>query len=75
MSLLLNYLPPNLFQAAYQNRYTWDANFPGFTAKVTLKHNDLVATADVEISPKLKVTVTNANSPEAEKAIFGQMQS
>lgn len=75
MNLSTTQLPAtDLFQAAYQNRYTWDANFPGVRAKVTLKHNDLIATADVEISAKLKVTVTNANSPEAEKAIFGQMQ-
>jgi hypothetical protein len=29
-----------LFQAAYENRYTWDANFPGYTATVELKEGD-----------------------------------
>lgn len=64
----------DLFQRAYENRYTWDANFPGFTAKASLRHGEIVGTADVEISPKLKVSVTNATSSEVEKAIFGQMQ-
>ncbi|MGB5592975.1 MAG: DUF3386 family protein [Crocosphaera sp.] len=29
--------PRDLFRAAYENRYTWDQNFPGYTADVTFK--------------------------------------
>lgn len=63
-----------LFQSAYENRYTWDANFTGFTATAHLTQNGIVHQADVTISPDLKVTVANSNSSEAEKAIYGQMQ-
>ncbi|MBD2151629.1 DUF3386 domain-containing protein [Pseudanabaena sp. FACHB-1277] len=64
----------SLFQAAYENRYTWDANFPGFTAKASITQNGKTHQADVSIAPNLKVTLANANSEEAEKAIHGQMQ-
>lgn len=63
-----------LFQAAYENRYTWDANFTGFTATAHLNQNGILHQADVTISPDLKVIVAKANSSEAEKAIYGQMQ-
>ncbi|MEA5476264.1 DUF3386 domain-containing protein [Pseudanabaena galeata UHCC 0370] len=63
-----------LFQTAYENRYTWDANFTGFTATAQLTQNGIVHQADVTISPELKVSVANANSSESEKAIYGQMQ-
>lgn len=63
-----------LFQAAYENRYTWDANFTGFTASAHLSQKGIVHLADVTITPELKVIVTNANSSEAEKAIYGQIQ-
>ena len=26
-----------LFQAAYENRYTWDKNFPGYSADIEIK--------------------------------------
>jgi hypothetical protein len=40
----------SLFKAAYENRYTWDENFPGYTADVTLKQGDEVYTAKVQIN-------------------------
>lgn len=64
----------SLFQSAYENRYTWDANFTGFTATAHLIQNGIVHQSDVNISPDLKVTVANSSSSEAEKVIYGQMQ-
>jgi Protein of unknown function (DUF3386) len=64
----------SLFQAAYENRYTWDANFSGFKATAHLTQNGIAHQADVTISPELKISVANANSNEAEKEIRDQMQ-
>ncbi len=64
----------NLFRAAYENRYTWDDNFPGFTALVQFIQNGVTHQASVLISPKFKITLTNASSDEAEKLIYNQMQ-
>ena len=38
--LVLRFLPRTCFKAAYENRYTWDKAFPGYTADVTYTHND-----------------------------------
>ncbi|MEB3338308.1 MAG: DUF3386 domain-containing protein [Leptolyngbyaceae bacterium] len=62
-----------LFRSAYENRYTWDANFPGFTAVAHSVQNDLVYQADVHVASDLKITITNANSSEAEAAIRNQI--
>ncbi|AFY71729.1 hypothetical protein Pse7367_3493 [Thalassoporum mexicanum PCC 7367] len=48
----------DLFQAAYENRYTWDANFPGMTADVSARVNDETRTGKVRIDSDLTVEVT-----------------
>ena len=30
----------DLFRTAYENRYTWDSSFPGYTADVTFTSGD-----------------------------------
>jgi len=30
-----------LFRAAYENRYTWDENFPGYSADVQLQGHEV----------------------------------
>ncbi|MCY7277140.1 MAG: DUF3386 domain-containing protein, partial [Phormidesmis sp. CAN_BIN44] len=32
----------DLFRAAYENRYTWDKKFPGYTMDITYKKGDTV---------------------------------
>jgi hypothetical protein len=61
-----------LFQAAYQNRYTWDGNFPGYTADITYKYNDQVITGQVRIEANMKAEVLNVEDEAAKKAIHGQ---
>jgi hypothetical protein len=47
-----------LFRAAYENRYTWDENFPGITAAVSIAINGDRRTGKATITPELGVTVT-----------------
>ena len=32
----------DLFRAAYENRYTWDKSFPGYTAEITYKDGNKI---------------------------------
>ena len=61
-----------LFQAAYENRYTWDENFPGYTADITYKYDDQVIKGQVRIDASLKAEVLNVEDEAAKKAIHGQ---
>jgi hypothetical protein len=61
-----------LFQAAYQNRYTWDENFPGYTADITYKYDDQVIKGQVVIDANMKAEVLNVEDEVAKKAIHGQ---
>lgn len=61
-----------LFRAAYENRYTWDNNFPGYTADVTFNHDGQVFTGKVIIDGNLKAEVLDIDNEPAKKAIHGQ---
>jgi hypothetical protein len=61
-----------LFQAAYENRYTWDKNFPGYTADVTYKYDEQVVTAKLLIDVNLKAEVSEIDHEAAKKAIHSQ---
>ncbi|MEB3148674.1 MAG: DUF3386 domain-containing protein [Sphaerospermopsis sp.] len=61
-----------LFRAAYENRYTWDSSFPGYTADVTYKYDDKVTTAKLIINAELKAEVLGVADEEIQKAIHSQ---
>ncbi len=61
-----------LFRAAYENRYTWDKNFPGYTADITYKQNDQVFTGKIQVSPNLKAEVFDVEDEQAKQAINNQ---
>jgi len=62
-----------LFRAAYENRYTWDKDFPGYTADVTLKQDAEVFTGKVRVNPDLKAEVFEVTDEQAKQAINGQL--
>jgi hypothetical protein len=61
------------FQAAYDNRYTWEPGFPGYTADVTYKLGDTVVTGKVKVGPDMKAEVTEVADEAAQKAISYQL--
>jgi Protein of unknown function (DUF3386) len=63
----------DLFQAAYENRYTWDPQFPGYSADITYTQNGKVFTGQVRVTSDLKAEVLNVEDEEAQKAIHGQL--
>jgi hypothetical protein len=64
----------DLFRAAYENRYTWDKNFPGYTADVRLQQGDEVYTGTVRINPNLSVEVTGVDDEKAKEDILNQLR-
>ncbi|MBD2293011.1 DUF3386 domain-containing protein [Anabaena sphaerica FACHB-251] len=61
-----------LFRAAYENRYTWDENFPGYTADITYKYDGQVFTGKIRIDANLKWEVTGVEDEAAKKSIDSQ---
>jgi hypothetical protein len=63
-----------LFQAAYENRYTWEPNFPGYTATVEFKHGDRVLTGKIVVKANLSAEVMGIEDEEARNSIIGQLR-
>ncbi len=63
-----------LFQAAYENRYTWDENFPGYSADVQLQQGDEVYTGTVRINRDLSVEVTGIKDEQVQESIYTQLR-
>jgi hypothetical protein len=63
----------DLFRSAYENRYTWDSAFPGYTADVTYTHNGQTVTGQVQVTAETKAEVHNVADEDAQKAIHGQL--
>jgi Protein of unknown function (DUF3386) len=62
-----------LFRAAYENRYTWDANFPGYTADVTVTQGDQVYTGKARINADFSFDVSETSDAKALELIKGQV--
>ncbi len=64
----------SLMQSAYENRYTWDANFPGYTADVTYTTGSATHKGRVRVNPNLAVEVLDISDETAKQAITEQMR-
>ena len=62
-----------LVQAAYENRYTWDKGFPGYTTDVTLKLGDKTVTGTAKVKQDLSAEVFGVDDEEANKIIKNQL--
>jgi Protein of unknown function (DUF3386) len=63
-----------LFQAAYENRYTWEPGFPGYTATVKYQKGDEVLTGTILVKPNLSAEVTGIDNEEVRKSVIGQLR-
>jgi hypothetical protein len=63
-----------VFRKAYEHRYTWDANFPGYTADVEAKQGDEVYTGKVRINSDLTPEVTGFDNEEVQQDVYTQMR-
>ncbi len=62
-----------LVQAAYENRYTWDKAFPGYSTDVTLKLGDKTVQGTAKVNPDLTTEVFGVEDEEANKIIKNQL--
>ncbi|MGC1307346.1 MAG: DUF3386 domain-containing protein [Phormidesmis sp.] len=62
-----------LVQAAYENRYTWDKDFPGYTTDVTLKLGDQTFQGSARVNPDLSAEVFGIEDEEASKTVKSQL--
>jgi len=67
----------DFFRTAYENRYTWDDKFPGYTADVTYKCGDAEFHGKAKVSPDPRMgfsgEVTGIEDEEVLKAVQGQL--
>ena len=62
-----------LFRAAYENRYTWDSRFPGYTADVVSTIGENTYSGTVRVNPDLKAEVAGIEDEQTHKMLAGQL--
>ncbi len=62
-----------LFRAAYNNRYTWDAEFPGYRAEVNMKMGEVTHIGEVRINSDLTFEVLGVEDEQVKRAIHNQL--
>lgn len=63
----------DMFRTAYENRYTWDNKFPGYTADVTVTTGEKSQTGKVKINADLTFAVEDIADEELAKAVKNQL--
>ncbi|HLO86056.1 MAG TPA: DUF3386 domain-containing protein [Nostocaceae cyanobacterium] len=63
-----------LFQTATARRYTWDENFPGYSADVQLIQGNQAFTGQIRVNRDLSVEVTGVANKQIEEGIEVQLQ-
>lgn len=63
----------DIMRAAYENRYTWDGNFPGYTTDVEFKHGDQTYVGKARVNPDLSAEVFEIEDEAALKLVKGQL--
>jgi len=63
----------DLFRAAYENRYTWDASFPGYSTDITVKQGDRLYTGKARINHDLTYDITDVSDDKANELLKGQV--
>lgn len=63
-----------LFRAAYENRYTWDENFPGYSADVELKQGNEVYNGKIRINQDMSVEVTGIDDEQVQESVYTQLR-
>ncbi|NEN91672.1 MAG: DUF3386 domain-containing protein [Okeania sp. SIO3H1] len=64
----------DLFKAAYEHRYTWDSNFPGYSADIELKQGSELYNGQISIKADFSVEVTGISDEEVQQSVYTQMR-
>ncbi len=63
----------NLFKSAYENRYTWDSDFPGYAGRCSWTDGEREIQGSFCLGQDFKATVNEINNEEIQKAISSQL--
>lgn len=63
----------DVMRAAYENRYTWDSSFPGYTTDVEFKQGEQTYVGKARVNPDLSAEVFGIEDEAALKLIKGQL--
>jgi hypothetical protein len=64
----------DMFRVAYENRYTWDENFPGYSADLTLTHDNHTYQAQILVNSDLGVEVTGLDEEKLQEGVYNQLR-
>lgn len=63
----------DLFRNAYQNRYTWGSQFPGYTAALEIKQGKENYKGRIRLNPDLSVEVTGIDNKDVRQSVENQL--
>jgi len=63
-----------IFHTAFERRYTWDSQFPGYSADVSLRHHKTLYRGIVRVNPDLSVAVLNLQDDAVRQLVKEQLQ-
>lgn len=63
-----------LFRNAYESRYTWDKQFPGYSAEVSIRYEKALDHGLVRVNPDLSVTTTGIKSEDVRQMVVDQLR-
>lgn len=66
--------PRDLFRAAYEHRYTWDSNFPGYSADIQIEQGSETYNGHITIKPDFSVEATGFSDETVQESIYTQMR-
>ncbi|MDY7020526.1 MAG: DUF3386 domain-containing protein [Cyanobacteriota bacterium] len=64
----------DVFRAAYEHRYTWDSNFPGYSADIELKQGSETYNGHIRINSDMSVEVTGIEDEEVQQSVYTQLR-
>ena len=64
----------DLFRAAYENRYTWDSDFPGYRADVEVVQGGESFKGSIDINTDLSLTIGGIDNPDVVKTLEAQLR-
>jgi hypothetical protein len=64
----------DLFKTAYEHRYTWDSNFPGYSADLQIEQGSETYNGHISIKPDFTVEVTGFSDEKVQESVYTQMR-
>jgi Protein of unknown function (DUF3386) len=64
----------DIFRTAYENRYTWDSNFPGYTTDLQLKQGEEVYHAKICVKGDLSFEITDVEDEKIRESLTHHMR-